>query len=223
MTCNSAEIARLKEFYASRRSEIRNRLRGFEKLWGENDERVFAELCFCLCTPQTKARNAWTAISGLMESGILFHGKAGDIESRLVGVRFSGSKARYIAEAREYFMREGKIRIKEKIKKCSAGVLGNPSTILREWLVNEILGLGYKEASHFLRNIGLGRDLAILDRHILKNLRLYGVIKEAPETLSKRKYLEIESLMRKFSQKINIPMDELDLLLWCKETGEVFK
>ena len=93
----------------------------------------------------------------------------------------------------------------------------------REWLVANIKGMGYKEASHFLRNIGLGENLAILDRHILKNLVLLGVINEAPASLSKRIYLEIEGKMAAFSQETKIPMGHLDLLLWYKEAGEVFK
>ena len=93
----------------------------------------------------------------------------------------------------------------------------------REWLVENVKGLGYKEASHFLRNIGLGENLAILDRHILKNLALLGVIKEVPTSLTKRIYLEIERKMIAFSKEANIPMGHLDLLLWYKEAGEVFK
>ncbi len=83
--------------------------------------------------------------------------------------------------------------------------------------------MGYKEASHFLRNIGLGEDLAILDRHILKNLALLGVIEEVPSSPTKRIYLEIEKKMTAFSGQAGIPMGELDLLLWYKEAGEVFK
>jgi len=89
--------------------------------------------------------------------------------------------------------------------------------------VENVKGLGYKEASHFLRNIGLGEDLAILDRHILKNLALLGVIAEVPESPSKRLYLEIEKQMTAFSCKVGIPMGQLDLLLWYKEAGEIFK
>lgn len=32
----------------------------------------------------------------------------------------------------------------------------------REWLVGEISGMGYKEAGHFLRNIGMGENKTIL-------------------------------------------------------------
>ena len=79
-----------------------------------------------------------------------------------------------------------------------------------------------KEASHFLRNIGKGENLAILDRHVLKNLIRLQVI-DYPKTLSKRVYLEIEDKMKDFSNKVSIPLAHLDLLLWSLETGEVFK
>ncbi len=90
-------------------------------------------------------------------------------------------------------------------------------------LVRNIKGFGYKEASHFLRNIGMGKDIAILDRHILKNLKRYGAIKKIPSHMSTRQYLDIEDKARRFARKIRIPLDELDLLFWSRETGEIFK
>ena len=89
---------------------------------------------------------------------------------------------------------------------------------LRDWLVQNVKGIGYKEASHFLRNIGLGENMAILDRHILKNLNLLGVEKIL-SSLPKHRYFEIEKKMIKFASKINIPMSHLNLVLWYKDTG----
>ena len=94
----------------------------------------------------------------------------------------------------------------------------------RDWFVENIKGLGYKESSHFLRNIGLGSDIAILDRHILKNLKKYGVIEKVPDSVGSRKvYMDIEDKMRFFSKSIGIPLDELDLLFWSLQTGFIFK
>lgn len=83
--------------------------------------------------------------------------------------------------------------------------------------------MGYKEASHFLRNIGKGQDLAILDRHILKNLKLLNVIEKIPDSMPPKKYLELEQTMREFSKEIGIPLDHLDIVLWYKETKKIFK
>ena len=94
---------------------------------------------------------------------------------------------------------------------------------MRLWLVKNIKGMGMKEASHFLRNIGKGNDIAILDRHILRNLERYKVIDSIPKTITLKRYIEIENCVRKLSEDTKIPMDALDLLFWSKETGEIFK
>jgi N-glycosylase/DNA lyase len=94
---------------------------------------------------------------------------------------------------------------------------------LRSWLVKNVKGYGLKEASHFLRNVGMGQDIAILDRHILKNLVALGVIENVPKNMTAKTYLEIEDKMRSFCNKVRIPMSHLDLLLWSEETGEIFK
>src|SRR5207249_12322603 len=93
----------------------------------------------------------------------------------------------------------------------------------RDWLAREIDGLGLKEASHFLRNTGRGEDFAILDRHILRNLIRHGVVRRLPQTLTARRYLDIEARTQQFSHEIGIPMSALDLLFWSRETGEIFK
>ena len=94
---------------------------------------------------------------------------------------------------------------------------------IREWLVKNIKGIGYKEASHFLRNTGFGDAIAILDRHILKNMILSGILSEKPKTLSPATYLLIEKKLIDFSKKIQIPPDHLDFVWWYKEAGEVYK
>jgi N-glycosylase/DNA lyase len=93
---------------------------------------------------------------------------------------------------------------------------------VRAWLVDHVKGLGWKEASHFLRNVGY-RGLAILDRHILKNLRHHRVISVLPGALTASRYMAIEEKFRRFAGEIDIPMDELDLLFWSRETGEILK
>jgi N-glycosylase/DNA lyase len=114
-------------------------------------------------------------------------------------------------------MKNGRVSIKPLLNRV-AGIQER-----REWLVKNIKGLGYKEASHFLRNMGFGESIAILDRHILRNLHLLSVIEGIPESLSRVKYLLIEKKMAEFAKEINIPLAHLDLLLWYKETGEIFK
>jgi len=202
--------------YRKKRVKIKKRLKEFREVWHKSERRIFSELCFCICTPQSKAFFCDAAISRLSKNGKLFSGNLGKIRRDLGGVRFPNNKAKYILEARKLFLNNGRFKIKEKI---------NQKDILktRHWFVKNVKGLGLKEASHFLRNIGFGRDLAILDVHIIRNILKYGVINKRPKTLTEKKYLSLERKLRKFAENVNIPMDELDLLFWSSETGEIFK
>jgi len=202
--------------YNSKKSAIKKRLKEFREVWQQPDRRIFSELCFCICTPQSKAVYCDKAISGLEKSGVLFKGGVSQIKAGLKAVRFPNNKAKYIAEAQDFFTEKGKIRIKNKIN--TRDIQG-----AREWLVKNVKGIGLKEASHFLRNIGLGEDLAILDVHILKNMVMQGVIKEVPKTITKTKYIAFEEKLKQFSEKLDIPMGELDLLFWSNQTGQIFK
>ncbi|MDM7935468.1 MAG: N-glycosylase/DNA lyase [Methanothrix sp.] len=205
----------LVRIYHPIKDTIEARLAEFKLVWGSaDDEELFRELAFCLLTPQSKARVCWSAVCRLVDKGLLTGADAQQIAEELSGVRFHHRKALYITLARG--LMEGR-----SLRETLSGFPGPFQA--REWLVGDVIGLGYKEASHFLRNIGIGEDLAILDRHILRNLELLGVIEEVPAALTRRAYLEIEGRMAAFSEQIKVPMGHLDLLLWYKETGEVFK
>lgn len=219
LTVNTMDsgVEELQSLYREKKSAIQNRLLEFRKVMQWNDADVFAELSFCLLTPQSSAKVCWAAVTKLREQSLLLKGTASDLGPHLGQVRFGESKSKYIVEAREMFSKDGELVLKSKISSFY-----NPFE-LREWLVENVKGLGYKEASHFLRNIGLGEEFAILDRHILRNLNRLGVIPEIPASITKKRYLEMEEKLRRFSAEIGIPMADLDLLFWSKETGWIFK
>jgi N-glycosylase/DNA lyase len=215
---NTRTIDQFKKLYRKKRREISLRLGEFRQRGLQaSGEELFSELAFCLLTPQSRAKFCWEAIMNLKEQHMLLKGSADQIKRRLHCVRFHNKKASYIVAARNLFLRDGAFAMKKLLEQH------DDSYACREWLVKNVKGLGYKEASHFLRNIGRGENMAILDRHILKNLYLLGVIAKIPETLSKTTYRQIEITMEKFAMSVNIPFADLDLLLWYKETGEIFK
>ena len=194
----------LKEDYKNKKEEILDRLKEFE-----NNKDYFYELCFCILTPQSSAKTAWECIKKLKKAD--FKNNDANPQSYIKPIRFYKNKSRYLLELKNNYS-----LVLKNIKQAQY-----PKQ-LREFLVNNVKGYGYKEASHFLRNIG-HKDVAILDRHILKNLKKYKIIKEIPDSLTPKKYCEIEDKFLDFSRKINIPMDHLDLLFWSQETGEIFK
>jgi len=208
-------VEELMQLYLPIKPQIEARLTDFRHIWETaSDEELFLELVFCLLTPQSKAKTCWKAVQRLDRTCIITEAEPAQISQELVGVRFNHRKGEYICLARDMFS--------SRSLRATLAEFSGP-TDAREWLVENVKGLGYKEASHFLRNIGIGEDLAILDRHILKNLALLGVIKEVPSSPTKKMYLEIERKMTAFSKESKISMGHLDLLLWYKEAGEVFK
>lgn len=207
----------LRQAYSQRKDVIQNRLKYFKTVGNEDDKRIFSELCFCLLTPQSKAKICDKAIQNLVKTNLLYTGTEQEVKDYLIGVRFNNNKSRYVMQAREMFTKDGKISIKAKIKEFSNDLE------LRNWLVESVNGIGLKEAGHFMRNIGKYENVSILDRHILKNLNKHGVINEIPNPLTKKQYLEIEEKMKVFCKEVGIGIEEVDLLFWSEETGEVFK
>jgi N-glycosylase/DNA lyase len=177
-------------------------------------DKYFYELVYCLLTPQSSAAHAFDAQHTLTD--LDFQNKPFDPESILrrpkTYIRFHKTKALHLLNMKENF---------SAIDAVVAGGLGGNDK--REWLAANVLGLSYKEATHFLRNVGKNESLAILDRHILKHLLRHHVIAEIPRTLTKKKYLEIEKTFQEFAEKVDIPINALDLLFWSSETGVILK
>jgi len=192
--------------YNSKKIKIEAHLKNFKSL---SEQHQFKEFLFCLLTPQSNAQKCWQAIEQL--SSLKIPNK-NNIEKILsTKTRFHITKTKHILQSKETW---NKIKTKLNNKKTKE---------LRNSLANNVKGPGLNEASHFLRNIGKSNNqIAILDRHILKNLTKHKIIKE-PKIKSKSHYLEIENLFLNFAKKHNIPPDHLDLLWWSQENGELFK
>ncbi len=197
--------------YAERSEAIRNRLEDFAAVPASH---YFYELAFCILTPQSSAINAEKTIIELERDD--FFGRGFDPTSYLRDpkhyIRFHNTKAKRLLVIRESFP--------EFLIHLTNSTL--TAEHKRDIMLDSVKGLGLKESSHFLRNIGV-RGLAILDRHILKHLLRLHVIKEIPASLTTRRYLEIEKQWKRFAKRIDISMDELDLLFWSMETGEIRK
>lgn len=203
-------LLQLHKLHGERREAIRKRLKDFSRVL---PSQYFYELAYCILTPQSSAVNATKAVERLQANS--FFEMPFDPEPILFQkdfyIRFHRTKARLLLR-----LREGFPDILDALSDS------RPTIVLREWLVEHVYGFGYKEASHFLRNTG-HRDLAILDRHILKNLKRFGAICTIPKTLTRKRYLELENQFHRFANTVGIPLDELDLLFWSMETGEILK
>lgn len=132
--------------------------------------------------------------------------------------RYPSSRPGYVEVTRDYLQRHCSMRLREQLRS-----FGDPLE-RRDWLAKEpgIKGLGYKESSHFLRNVGF-KGYGILDKHVLRCLAEVSVVDSAKPPTTRRRYLEIETAMREFARDVRIDFDELDLVLWSMKTGEILK
>ncbi|WP_288891469.1 N-glycosylase/DNA lyase [uncultured Sneathia sp.] len=207
----------IEKLYESIKEEIDKKIEEYKEAFNYDNKDFFAEIAFCILTPQSKALNAWKIIQTLKENDLLFTADSDTLENYLNSIRFKKTKAKRLVSLREKLSINGSLEAKKIIFN------GDDVFKIREWLVKNIDGFGYKEASHVLRNLGFGENIAILDRHILRNLLKLEVIDEIPKTLTPKKYMDIEEKMRKYSSKIDISMDRLDLLFWYNEVNYLFK
>jgi len=185
-------------------------LREFKEIGNGSNNEIFEELCFCILTANFNAERSMKIQMEIGDEFLTISKSHLAKKLRALGHRFPNRRARYIFDARRH-----KNILKDIVKTF------NDDNELRGWLVKNVKGIGYKEASHFLRNIGY-TSYAIIDFHIIDVLTKHEII-EKPNVLTKRKYLEIEDVLRKIARKSNLNLAELDLYLWYMETGKILK
>jgi|SRR5581483_169930 len=213
-------IDRLRASYAERQKEIRARLRDFRRIWQTgSDRRLWEEMVYCIFTAGSSAKMGLTAVDAVRP--LLADGNRAAITRALKkppAYRFHNVRAEHLVTTREYLLRNFSMRLRDQLNSF------HDPLDRRDWLARTpgIKGLGYKEASHFLRNIGF-KGYGILDKHIVRSLCELGVIDSPKPPTTRARYLETEQRMREFAASTRFDFDELDLLLWSMKTGEILK
>ena len=211
-------IDKIRAAHRARRGEIRARLAEFDEVWrAASDERLWEEMVFCIFTAGASARMGLGSIEAVRH--LLAAGTHEELAAALAGRhRYPNSRSGYIVVTREYLSGDCGMRLRERLEGFADPLER------RDWLARSrgVKGLGYKESSHFLRNVGL-RGYAILDKHILRCLFEVGVIGGPEPPATRARYLATEARLRDFARDLRIDFDELDLVLWSMKTGEILK
>ena len=213
-------VDRLRAEYTARRREIRGRLREFQRVWRTaSDGRLWEEMVYCIFTAGASAKMGLRSVEALRP--LLKSGAQSEMTKALVAAgahRFPNARPGYVIVTRDYLEESFSMRLREKL------VSFRDPMERRDWLAKDprVKGLGYKESSHFLRNIGF-KGYGILDKHIIRCLCELNVIDSPKPPTTRSRYLETESRMREFAADTRIDFDELDLLLWSTKTGEILK
>lgn len=213
-------IETLRATHRARRREIRARLHEFDQVWhGGSDAQLWEEMVYCIFTAGASAMMGYGAVNAVRP--LLKDGSRAALTralKRRPAYRFYNVRAEYVVATRHYLRESVSMRLRDHL-------LGLRDPVARrDWLARnpQIKGLGYKEASHFLRNVGF-KGYGILDKHIVRCLSELGVIDSPKPPTTRARYLETEDRMRKFSTKVGIDFDELDLALWSMKTGKILK
>ena len=191
---------------------IDSRIKEFKQMGKKPSCVCFSELCFCILTANYTAEGGIRIQKSIGKGFLTLNQKGLAARLKELGHRFPNTRADYIFISRKY-----KNTIKDIILSFD-----NEHDV-REWLVESIKGIGYKEASHFMRNIGF-EDSAIIDFHIIDLLARERLIdKPKTKSIARNRYLEIEEVLRRLAKKVNLNLAELDLYLWYMETGKILK
>jgi len=204
--------SKIKELRPIIKDEVERRFEEFKQIGQNGDELdLFSELSFCVLTANWRAKGGIKAQKLITKEGFAYYNEE-QLISKLkeVGHRFPNTRSRYIVENR--------------------WIIGGLKNLLqkdilesRRFLVENVKGIGWKEASHFFRNVGK-EDVAILDKHILRVMKDYNLVKEVPKpSWTEKKYTKLEKELIAFSRIIGEPLGKLDLYLWYMETGQIDK
>jgi N-glycosylase/DNA lyase len=213
-------VDRLRTTYAQRQKEIRARLRDFRRVWQTaSDNQLWEEMVYCIFTAGASAKMGLRSVDALRP--LLKSGAHSEMTRALVAAgahRFPNARPGYVIVTRDYLEESFSMRLRERLASFRDPVER------RDWLAKDprVKGLGYKESSHFLRNIGF-KGYGILDKHIVRCLFELKVIDSPKPPTTRARYLETEDRMRQFAADTGIDFDELDLLLWSTKTGEILK
>jgi N-glycosylase/DNA lyase len=214
----SVTLEDIRKTHKEKGEQIRQRLGEFESVWmNGTDARLWEEMVYCFFTGGCSARMGLRSVSAVRD--LLENGEQPELARALTGVhRYPNARSRYIVASREFLREHCGMKLRNKLESFDCRF------DRRDWLVKEkgIKGLGYKEASHFLRNIGFG-GYAILDKHVLRCLHELKIIDDPKPPNTRSKYLTVEEKLKQLAEDARIDFDELDLVLWSMKTGEILK
>ncbi len=192
--------------------------------WREFDLRK--ELVACILGSQVRYEMAFAAIENLKWAGLLddiwwVGNRRDDFESSVFGV-LSGQRCDLPFRNRYRFpkVRTNQLVLARDVlaRAPLSTQLENDVTpkYLREYLVANIPGLGPKQASMFLRNIGRSYELAILDTHLLRFMAIQDFLPANQAhigTLSG--YERVERIVVSYADTLGYPAGHVDLAIWA--------
>ena len=198
------------------------------KWWELKEENLWKELCFCILSANVSFELAKSVIETLSDLDMLNHKwiteeKKSEIilfnfldESNFEPVKKNGDLRRYRypkMKSHQIVNAAKRLYSNNSIKKILN--VFDSDVEARNFFYTEISGLGIKEASHFLRNIGFASPLAIIDVHVLDFLKQFSLIDfSVGSFLTLKQYLLLEKTLKNLAEYHGLDLSIFDLAIW---------
>jgi len=92
----------------------------------------------------------------------------------------------------------------------------------RGFLAKNVPGIGLKEASHFLRNIGYSSSLAIIDSHVIAFLIEVGAVsQEKIKAVTPKIYMRLERILQDLCESLGLSLSIFDMAIWEYMRGKL--
>lgn len=191
---------------------------------GIGDERyLWWELSCCLLSSQVPYSVAVAAANAIDRHGILYEQSASILLdetelSRILKdeVVVDGKKRTY----RFYLSRAKQLAAAHQVIRACGGLKAVLCDIenmerTRDWFIQNVPGLGPKQASMFLRNIGVSYDFAIIDRHVIQYMGMMNLsTNDANAALGLSGYKRDEFLLKAHAERMGVVVGLMDWAIW---------
>ncbi|MCI4352705.1 MAG: hypothetical protein L3K14_04875 [Thermoplasmata archaeon] len=185
------------------------------------ERELWHQLCLCILSTVTRAESVAACVQNLDKIGILdrlarspaqvsVRGLHHELAEHNSACRFPRQKAERLKGAALFFYGGGEaLTVLGFLRRFPASIDA------RRALVEHVPGLGMKEASHFLRNIGHGADLAVIDVHVRRFLAEAGAVDRAITlSSSSGSYCVMEEVLLTIAFRTGLELGALDLAIW---------
>jgi N-glycosylase/DNA lyase len=199
------------------------------KWYKMTEEELWQALCLCILSSNVPYESAQSALSHLTNKGYLrirWIVKTPSSQNLIakelskpfyLPIKLDGScrKYRFPNVRARNLVQAARVMFSEKL--CLSDLLAGHSSesTVREILVDKIPGIGLKEASHFLRDIGYSDNLAIIDSHVASFLaEIKAISLEEVKTINRSTYFELENILQELCKEHNVSLSVFDMAVW---------
>ena len=186
--------------------------------WKNNSEdNLWRELVYCILGSRVRFETVYAAVDRMYDFNLLSSPRSDSefneleqntVEALSTGYPYFRVRANHIRRAAEHIYKS-----KGSIKNFLSNI--NDVRSARRLLATEVVGLGPKQASLYLRNIGFTKSIAVLDTHILTYLSWVGFVESPLKSVSSvGKYESLEESFINYAYSLGCSPDRFDLAVW---------